>query len=82
MKSMASDRKLLVGTIAVVALIAVGAGAGLVMAHEEDTGEEGDTGEYCHDYDHEDHHRGGGHHHGEGYSWSFRGMIRRLFSQH
>jgi len=70
----------------VFAVIVIAAGAGLVMAQGEDTGEEGETGEHCHDYDHEDHdhhheedHHGGRHH--RGYSgWSFTRMFRRMFS--
>lgn len=80
---MGTDRKILVGTVAVFAVIVIAAGAGLVMAHEEDTGEEGETGGYCHDYDHdyhheEDHHRGG-HHHGGSSGLSFSRMFRRMF---
>lgn len=73
---MGSNRKLLVGTVALVLIIGLLAGTGVIMAHEEDepsNGEESDEDGtwHCHpeeeDHHHEvdEHHHGGGHHHEE-----------------
>ena len=86
---MSRNRKLLVGTIALVLIIGLFAGTGLIMAHEddgEDSSEEEGTW-HCHYEDHEnhhadDHHRGN-HHHGDGSnSGGFISLIRRLFRGH
>lgn len=88
--TMSKNRKLLVGTIALVLVIALFGGTGAVVAHEDEETSDGETSDYCHgDYenDHEDHHEnyedhhGGNHHHEDGSSsWGFIEMIRELFS--
>ncbi len=90
---MSRKRKLLVGTIALVLVIGVFAGTGVILANEDDeisnredpSDEEGTW--HCHQEDHEDyheddHHRGGHHHEDDSTSGGFISLIRRLFRRH
>ncbi len=90
---MSRKRKMLVGTIALVLIIGLLAGTGVIMAHEDNAASNGeDPSEeegtlHCHNEDHEDdhvdeHHEGNHHHEDGSTSGGFFSLIRRLFRGH